>query len=186
MAGLLHLRISGINEEQLRRWQIRSPEALAWGAGAKLIVLVLVLSYLPNLMQESSVPVRGQVVTGSTVLLIWDTSGSLDGQTDTIRERLASLRAAGIYSEVACRLSNSEFPDFVQCLDRVVREAKADGVYVLSDFSWIYDEARLIRMRQLFAGRPLRMYLETIGRAPHPELLRLAEESRGGLTGPGM
>ncbi len=189
MHGLLHLRISGLDEARLRQWRLRSSETSAWGVVAKLILLGLVLSYLPNWMQESresSVRVAGQVVTGNTVALILDRSGSMDQRMDIVQERLALLRAGRIYSEVACELGNTEFPDFVQCLDRLVSEANADGVYVLSDFNWSYDEDRLGRVRRAFAGRRLRLYLESVGGDPHAELLRLAEESGGGATGPGQ
>jgi hypothetical protein len=189
MAGLLHLRISGFDEERLRQWRIRSSEASAWGAVAKLTVLGVVLSYLPNLMQqsqESSVQVAGQVVTGNTVVLVLDRSGSMNQRMDIVQERLALLRAGGIDSEVACELGNNEFPDFIQCLDRLVSGANADGVYVLSDFNWSYDGDRLNRARRVFATQRLRLYLETIGVAPHSELLRLAEDSGGGATRPGQ
>ena len=108
----------------------------------------------------------------------------MGGREATVQERLAALRDGGIDSDRACVLGGSEFVDFVRCLEQITDEGEADGVYVFADFSWSYSETGLRTTERLVDERPVRLYLETIGAAPHPVLQRLANDSGGGVIGP--
>jgi hypothetical protein len=176
----VEVRISGVSEARWRRWQRRAGKGSAgipWFTW--VVVLALFVWLVPESVPEATVDVGGKTILGRGMRLIQDKSGSMGAQESLVQERLAALRAAGMYSEVACELSNTEFPDFVACVERLASEESEAGVYVFGDFQWQFSDAGLERVRRSLEGRGIRVYLETIGNEPPDALVRLAERSGG-------
>jgi hypothetical protein len=122
----------------------------------------------------------GQIVRGNRILLIQDISGSMNGYQTTVDQRLATLRMAGMYSDVACRLDVDEFLNFVACIEQQARRDDIDGLYVLADFEWTFTPDGLLRVKQSLEPTGFRLYLETVGTTdPVPELRELAEQLGG-------
>jgi hypothetical protein len=176
----LILHISGLREKDLRRQRSNS-HWVARGLLFKLLLIGVLAWGVSRLVPEPSLAGDEQIVHGGRVLLIQDTSGSMTQYEGIVKDRLAALRAAGMYSEVACRLSNTEFPDFVDCVERLARREDADGVYVFADFDWDWTEDGLRRVKQAVESTGMRVYLETVSLEPNPKLMRVAEQSGGGV-----
>lgn len=177
----LDLHISGLNEDDLRRWPSHTPHNPGRALLVKLILFTVLCWVAPKLVPESSVEQGGKIVRGNRILLIQDTSGSMKGYQATVDQRLATLRAAGMYSDVACRLLDNEFPDFVDCVEGQARREDIDGLYVFADFRWGWTPEGLRRVTQALEPTGWRLYLETIGIDPAPELMRLVEPSGGAM-----
>ena len=71
---LLDVRISGLNQDHLRRWKSHAPRDLGRALLVNLILFTVVFWLVPNLVPESSVEQGGEVVRGSRIVLIQDTS----------------------------------------------------------------------------------------------------------------
>jgi hypothetical protein len=176
----LIVHISGLGEKDLRRRSFGSQRA-ARALLIKLFFIGVVVWGISRLVSEPSLAGDEQIVHGGRILLIQDTSGSMTEYEGVVEKRMEALRAAGMYSEVACQLSNTEFPDFVDCVEQLAREEDIDGLYVFADFDWSWTDDGLRRVEQAVEPTGMRLYLETISLEPNPELVKLAERSGGGV-----
>lgn len=177
----LDLHISGLNADDLRRWRSHTPYNPGPALLVKLILFAGLLWLAPKLVPEPSVEQGGQIVWGNRVLFIQDKSGSMTPYQTTVDQRLATNQAAGMFTGIACELGNNEFPEFVNCVEREARREDADGLYVFADFRWGFTPDGLRRVIAAFESSGLRLYLETIGIDPVPELRELAERSGGAI-----
>jgi hypothetical protein len=183
---ILDLRIFGVTNRDLHRWRRLPPAKIAPG-----IVLILAIPLLTALIQDPSIEVGGRQVAGGRILLVQDKSGSMTEQQATVDRRLGALRAAGIFSGVACELSNNEFPDFSACVQKLSHRTDIDGLYVFADFFWDWNGSGYTcfpqpgdgtrRIVETLERTGWRVYLETIGCALPRDLAELAESSGGGV-----
>jgi len=190
---LLDVRIFGVKDEDLRRWRRQTRAGIA--PGILLIGVILAIPVLTALIRDAGVDpgieVASRQVTGSRILLVQDKSGSITAQQATVDRRLAALRAAGIVSDVACQLSDSEFPDFSACVSRLSSRTDVDGLYVFADFYWDWNgegytcsphvSAETRRIAESLEGTGWRVYFETIQCALPQDLAELAQSSGGGV-----
>jgi hypothetical protein len=187
---VLELRITGLDERDLRRWRryLGTTSAfvgLARSPAKGLLTAAIVLASgawaahrsVPGMEVEQT----GVVVRGRHVLLVQDVSGSMSQHEAVVRDRLAALRDGGAYSEVGCQLGGEEFIDFVTCVEAQIGRDEVDGIYVFGDFEWDYTPDGLRRVSKAVGRRGTRMYLETVRFEPHAELASLAESSGGGV-----
>ena len=189
--GDFDFRIAGADETDLRRWRRQGESGgsssswwkWAWPPGIVIPVLA-VFWVAPTLEFEPppSVEIGGQRVDGERVLLIQDDSGSMGSYQAVVDRRIAALRAAGAYSDVACKLGNLEFIDFVPCAIAQARKPDVDGLYVFADFKWAqYDVAGVNELRRALESTNIRLYLDTMGDEPQTELADLARDTGGAI-----
>ncbi|MBL8220430.1 MAG: hypothetical protein JNL62_14450 [Bryobacterales bacterium] len=172
--------------------RLRRPRSVRTGGIGAAISMIL---FVTAVAREPIVEVEGRQVSGYRIILIQDTSGSVaEHHQATAMERLSALDKAGIVSEVVCRLSNDEFPDFSNCIHSIERLAEnkdIDGVYVLSDFHWAWNGSDYTCSAQQSSGTRhivetfertgWRLYLETMQCQVPGDLARLAEDSGGAV-----
>jgi hypothetical protein len=172
---LLDVRITGWDQDEMRRWKSRRSPLLIFA------IFFVFIWLAPSLIPASDVERGGVTIRGNRVLLIQDDSGSMKKQQAIVDQRLAELREAHKYSEIACQLGDDEFPEFVGCVERLAKEQDIDGIYVFADFNWTWSEDGLRRVVEALGRTGIHVYLETIGPDPAPELMQLAKQSDGGL-----
>jgi hypothetical protein len=188
----LELRITGLREDDLRRWRRRHAGVgatvlpILFGSARRLIatsaVVVTSVWAVRTAVPHVEVAQSGEMVRGRRVLLVQDLSGSMDQYQAVVAARLATLRDAGMYSAVGCTLGNDEFGDLMACAETIGRDVDVDGVYIFADFDagdWTYTPDGLRRVAQELESRGVRVYLETVRDDPHPVLRTLAENSGG-------
>jgi hypothetical protein len=181
MTHLLDVRIQGQDQDSLRKWRRRrSPAVVALA----LVGLWAAAWVLPDYSDGSVVNLPSGPVRGSRFAFIWDQSGSMSAQQSVVEERIRILTDEGKMSEPACILSDSEFRDYMGCLDKILQSANTDSVYVFGDFDWFYavadrDWPRLNSIRQAFGNAPMRFYYETVGMDPPQEFVRFIDDFGG-------
>jgi hypothetical protein len=185
--GDFDFRISGADERALRRWLRGHRLGPAWvrrdpARWLKALAVAALLWVAPTLALSPTLEIGGRTVSGRRVLLIQDDSGSMGAYQALVDRRLTALRAAGSYSELACpKLSNDEFGDFVTCVLQQAGRQDVDGLYVFADFLWGFTPEGLRAVSRALEGTSIRLYLDTIGAEPPPQLLRLVDASGGAM-----
>jgi hypothetical protein len=180
--GHFDVRISGVDDRQLRRWQQQAAAPYSPALVLKVICVAGVFWLAPTLASVPMIDLGGLEVGGRQVLLIQDGSGSMNAYQAVVDRRVAALRAAGAYTDLACpRLSNTEFQDFVACVTARAPSEGLDGLYVFADFEWDFTAEGLSAVRRALERTNVRLYLDTIGAAPPADLRRLVETSGGAV-----
>jgi hypothetical protein len=185
MNGELDVRISGVEEDDLRRWHPKTGSGSPSGGGLLVTVIpIICLLWIASALvaEPPEIEQGGQVIRGAHVLLIQDGSSSMDSYQAVVAQRLAALSAASAYSGFGCLTSDAEFVDFADCVVREARGADVDAFYVFADFRWAgVDDAGVARVREALDGAGIRLYLETISADPDPRLAALAASSGGAV-----
>lgn len=180
----LDLRISGASKRNLRKWRRLTRRGTGPG------ILIVAIPFMIATIHEPSIEVGDRQVAGRRIQLIQDKSGSMTAQQAMVDQRLDALRAAGMFSEVACELSNNEFPDFVACVEKLAHRNDIDGLYVFADFEWEWNGSYTCspqpgdgtrRVVDTLQRTGWRLYFETIKCGLPRDLAELAENSGGGV-----
>ena len=184
--GRFDFRASRLTQDDLRRFKRRGPHHPVRTSLKAVLLLAGAMLIAPALLPDDSAEQVGSIVIGGKILLIQDKSGSMRQHQQTVDRRVAALRAAGTYSEVACELSDSEFADFADCIGKLKSEKGIDGLYVFGDFVWDWEADGLRRVTEAIGAAGWRLYLETVSRQsdPHADLATLANLSGGAIFRP--
>jgi hypothetical protein len=190
--GRLRFRTVSVTENQWRRIR-RRIEPRAWGAGAGVPTLCAgVLAVLGMFAPGSAV--NGVNVQGSRILVVEDTSGSMNSFTgelarqksllgNALFERSPKIDGFGV-------ISTGAQSNLLHVLERELPARRGvDTVFVFSDFrpgtaDWdCNDLAGLGEFRRLIRSAGVRLYLSTVNMLPSNGLIAIARESGGGLAG---
>ena len=194
-------------EEDERRWERYARPVPAFGnfisGGAGWLLLGLAIVYLNNAylnyhsrFGRPTAVMNGRRFTGTNVLLLVDTSGSMRGTEAILSNRTTDLQKAGI--TVANRSNTDGFGfsatgpanNGLHVLEQALQtHPDVDAIYLFSDFdptnepykSDFNDPAGYARLRDLLRQGRRRLYLGTVRLKPPEPLVRIALESGGDL-----
>jgi hypothetical protein len=196
---------STANEDELRRWQRRTPPAyifsyaLSGSVGWLLLALAGLYVYHAYLNYHSrfgkaTAFIEGHALTARNIVLIVDKSNSMAGTEGTIQQLRERLERAGISIRAEEKSEGFGFgvasqgaaDNALHHLEAVLQQnPSADAIYLFSDFdphsNDSTDEAGYRRLRELLQQGHRRLYLGTVRMEPDPALLAIAKQSGGDL-----
>ena len=180
-----------------RLWNSLSAAAHALVMAILVVTGTAGLQWVYEVANGENVPtalVDGQVFTARNVIILQDTSGSMGGTDARLQALLRTLQRAGINTDRVSETKGYGFwpggdqTNSLKSLERALDgESGVDTIFVFSDFNY-YDEeldatddSGYRRLRELLNSRRCRLYLGTVNKPPVDELIRIANESGGGV-----
>lgn len=167
------------------------PSALVWAVIAGAVIYAVWTN--PTAM------INGAEFKGKRVLVLVDTSGSMESAREELNKQLDRLRAQSVSVSDPITIDGfgvsekGEASNLLHRLEEGLRDnPEIDSIYIFTDFLFADDDyfnARFNnsdsegyeRLHGLIAEHSCRIYLHTVGRSPSKELVDITRESGGGV-----
>ena len=190
----LQFRIAGLTRRRARRFQqLTRPAAIqpvplaTIGLGAKgLILAPLIVVAASGLFEPTPVLVApGMPIRAREVIVLRDTSGSMDDFVPQTQTALNRLRATGRWDGSWVEIFGSADGILEKITSELAGQPGADAVWIVSDF---HDGTDLVngedtrrydQLLRLLLDRRVRLYLSTVSREPPPDQIQAALRSHG-------
>jgi len=187
----LIFRIKGLTKGKVKRLRRlpKPPGNLPFGLSGKALVLwtlALVVAYA--LLGPPSVKIGdkdGVWIKANRVLVLVDTSGSMNSYVVRKDEALAKLNAAGISTEDQVSIGGSASDILGTIIRELAKRPKVEAIWMVSDF---FDGSDLVngndrqryeQLLRLLRRRGIKLYLSTVARTPPPDHIEAVRASGG-------
>jgi len=187
----LEFRINGLTKGKVKRLRrlLQPPGNLPFGLSGKALFLwplALVVAYA--LLGPPSVKIgdKGGVwIKANKVLVLVDTSGSMDSYVVRKDEALAKLHSAGISTEDQVPIGGSASYILETITRELAKRPQVGAIWMVSDFldgSDLVsgnDKRRYEQLLRLLRQRGIKLYLSTVAKAPPPDHIEAVRASGG-------
>lgn len=171
----------------------------AWlvAGGISAYGIGVVLPNMAGIVSGShSAVIHGELVIGRHVVLVRDTSGSMNEPTrqENLKNQIYSLKAAGIAVDEGGEAkgfgvsSTMGSDNLLHQVEQALQDyPRVDTIYAFSDFEitdaayWKSHRDGYRRLETILKEHGVRLYLSTVRYPPPPELVAIARQSGGGL-----
>jgi hypothetical protein len=158
-----------------------------------LVVAAVAAAIVYSMDMRPTADIADTPVVASRVLVLRDTSGSMDNTGPILANQMRAALVAGI--EVVASVETKGFgfsaagdgTNALLTLTRVLPGLDVDALYLFSDYDNQtgsldnLDADGLMRLERLLADRRIRLYLATVRHTPEPALVAAAVRSGGGV-----
>lgn len=142
--------------------------------------LFLLVAY--GLLGSRSVEIGGMRIRANAVLVLLDTSGSMNVHQARKDAALARLRSAGISTGDQEEIGGSASNLLGKITEALAKRPRVDAIWMVSDFydgTDLNSDNRYEQLLRLLRQRRIKLYLSTVDSIPHEYLINAARASGG-------
>ncbi len=195
----LYFKINGLTKKRFNRWRIHKDPSVATSkiAASKIVAWCAVAAtvvYSTGVMTNVA-EIDGVTIKGTNVLVVKDTSGSMDGsgRPAKLEKYLKDLKESGMEIKTGngvtgFGVSASNSNNLLGSIENGLKNnSNVDTIYAYSDFeatgdySWSNDNEGYRRLEELLSEKGVRLYLGTVQYNPPERLSEIARNSGGDL-----